>query len=99
MRDRVHLVPGGRHVLHRDLFTHVDAVDEQTVATTVVRLHEDADGPRAPPLCTRREPVPVPPLKSWQIIPVPPPTFPSGTAPFEAPSIAEAGAPVARGTR
>src|SRR5207249_6850363 len=28
-----------------------------------------------------RDAVPVPPLKPWQIIPVPPPTFPSATSP------------------
>src|SRR6185312_2377103 len=37
----------------------------------------------APPaLSTTREAVPIPPLKPWQIIPVPPPTFPSGTGPL-----------------
>src|SRR5829696_105466 len=35
-----------------------------------------------------REAVPTPPLKPWQIMPVPPPTLPSGTGPGPAASIA-----------
>ncbi len=39
----------------------------------------------APPApSTDRDDVPIPPLKPWQIIPVPPPTLPSATGPSEA---------------
>ena len=36
---------------------------------------------RSPSTSTTREALPVPPLKSWQVMPVPPPTPPSGTGP------------------
>ena len=38
---------------------------------------------------TTRDEVPIPPLKSWQIIPVPPPTLPSSTGPGAAESSAD----------
>ena len=57
------------------------AVDAQPLAPAVVRLDEHADGEAAVPASTTREAVPIPPLNSWQIIPVPPPTPPSSTGP------------------
>ena len=56
------------------------ARDGQPLAPPVVGLHEHADGVAAVlGATTRREAVPIPPLKPWQIIPVPPPTAPSAT--------------------
>ena len=37
---------------------------------------------------TTRDAVPIPPLNSWQTIPVPPPTLPSSTGPSDAAAIA-----------
>jgi hypothetical protein len=42
------------------------------------------------PSSTTRDEVPIPPLNPWQIIPVPPPTFPWSTGPAEADSRADA---------
>ena len=42
----------------------------------VVRLYEHADREAAVLVATTREEVPIPPLKPWQIMPVPPPTSP-----------------------
>ena len=56
------------------------AVDAQTLAPAVVRLDQHADDVAAVSP-SAREAVPMPPLNSWQIMPVPPPTFPSATAP------------------
>ena len=57
------------------------AVDAQPIAPAVVGLHEHADGVAAVLRAATRDDVPIPPLKPWQIIPVPPPTSPSSTAP------------------
>ena len=68
------------------------------------RPHEDARADRswlapARRRCSRvtsRDDVPMPPSNSWQIMPVPPPTLPSGTRPGAA---AESAARAARGER
>ena len=75
------------------VFADVDAVDQQPLAspwfawTSTPTVHPfwllAFPGPS-----TMRDAVPVPPLKSWQIIPVPPPTSPSGTGPSDAASMA-----------
>ena len=68
--------------------TERQAVDAKRLPVAVVGLDEGADG-EAPRWCTTtREEVPIPPLKSWQIIPVPPPTLPSATGPGAAASSA-----------
>jgi len=64
-----------------DFAADVDAGDAEFVAGSVVALHEDADGVASFFGGEHADDVPMPPLNSLQIIPVPPPTFPSSTAP------------------
>ena len=58
-----------------------DAIHAQEGPVAVVGLHQRAHGVGPPPVSTSRDAVPMPPLKSWQIMPVPPPTLPSATGP------------------
>ena len=69
-------VVGARHDVLADLQPDGTPFTEP-LAPAVVGLHEHADG-ESP---ARRDAVPMPPLKSWQTIPVPPPTEPSATGP------------------
>ena len=48
-------------------------------------------------MVTTREAVPVPPLNSWQFMPVPPPTLPSAMGPEVAPSSAAKASSVVTG--
>ena len=72
----------------RDLLADRDAGDAQVLARAVVALHQHADGVAALRRRRTRDAVPMPPLKPWQSIPVPPPTLPSATGPPRAPSSA-----------
>ena len=63
-------------------------VDTQQLAGAVIGLHQRADRIAGLVDPHEREAVPVPPLNSWQIMPVPPPTLPSATGPALAPSSA-----------
>ena len=80
-RDGFLFVPRGRDHRAGELEADGDAVDREALAVAVVGLHERADAPAAR---RRRDAVPVPPLNSWQIMPVPPPTPPSATGPPDA---------------
>ena len=74
---------GAGHDVEADLEPDGDAVDREPFAPAVVGLDEHAD---RHVVVTGRgaTAVPMPPLKSWQIIPVPPPTAPSSTGPRDA---------------
>ena len=62
----------------RDRLADPHAIDPQPVALAVVGLDEDADRVAADVAASMtRDAVPMPPLNSWQTIPVPPPTAPS----------------------
>ena len=50
------------------------------LALAVVGLHQGTDACSAG-VASLREAVPMPPLKPWQTMPVPPPTLPSATGP------------------
>ena len=66
----------------RDRLADPHAIDAQPVALAVVRLDEHADRVAADVAASMtRDAVPMPPLNSWQTIPVPPPTAPSSTGP------------------
>ena len=65
----------------RDRLADRDAVDPEQLARAVVGLDQGADREAARGGRTTRDAVPIPPLNSWQIIPVPPPTLPSATGP------------------
>ena len=65
-------VPRGRDHRPGELEADGHAVDREVLAVAVVGLHQRADAPAAR---RRRDAVPVPPLNSWQIMPVPPPTL------------------------
>ena len=59
--------------------------DREPRPPAVVGLHEHADRVAGRVM---RDAVPIPPLKPWQIIPVPPPTAPCSTGPSAARSSA-----------
>ena len=64
-----------------NFFADGNAGDAELVAASVVALDENADGVAAFFASSTREEVPMPPLNSLQIMPVPPPTLPSSTGP------------------
>ena len=92
-------IPRRGHLRLRDLATHGHAVHGEPLAPSVVRLDQRAHGAPAVRPGSRRDAVPVPPLNSWQIIPVPPPTLPSGTGPSLAASNAASRCSGRRGSR
>ena len=70
-----------RDLERRDRLADPHAIDAQPVALAVVGLDERPDREAADLGAMTRDAVPIPPLNSWQIIPVPPPTAPSATGP------------------